>query len=133
MQAPIYTPVQYIRASSCGTIAPGPARHSSPPCGRFHTSLLNLPGPRPGILFPSVSVLSQRFVHYTIAFPVSSAGGDARAMRGHRQAFPTPRGGGKSDPKGGLARPPGGTRGVSPRLRYAGDAGAAPGVVARRL
>ncbi len=80
-----------------------------------------------------LSVLSQRFVHYTIVFPVSPAGGDAPAMRGHRQALPTPRGGGKSDPKGGLARPPGGTRGVSPRLRYAGDAPAAPGVVARRL
>ncbi len=42
-----------------------------------------------------------------------------------RQAFPTPRGGGKSDPKGGLARPPGG-QGGAPRLRYAGDAPAAP-------
>ena len=27
-------------------------------------------------------------------------------MRGHRQAFPTPRGDGKSDPKGGVARLP---------------------------
>ncbi len=54
-------------------------------------------------------------------------------MGTHRQAFPTPRGSGKRDPKGGLARPPGGARGVSPRLRYAGDAPAAPGVVARRL
>ncbi len=74
-------------------------------------------------------------------------------MRSHRQAFPTPRGAtggcppdnvcggrpgdpresGKRDPKGGLARPPGGTRGVFPRLRYAGDAPAAPGVVAGRV
>ena len=46
------------------------------------------------------------FAYHTIAFPVPSAGGDARAMRGHRQAFPTPRGSGKRDPKGGLARPP---------------------------
>ena len=46
------------------------------------------------------------FTYHTIAFPVPSAGGDARAMRAHRQAFPTPRGSGKRDPKGGLARPP---------------------------
>ncbi len=54
-------------------------------------------------------------------------------MRGNRQAFPTPRGDGKSDPKGGVARLPGGQGRVPPRLRYAGDAPAAPGVVARRL
>ena len=74
-------------------------------------------------------------------------------MAAHRKAFPTPwgatggcppdtvcggrprdpRGDGKSDPKGGVARLPGGQGGVSPRLRYAGDAPAAPGVVARRL
>ncbi len=83
-------------------------------------------------------------------------------MRGHRQAFPTlyaggrprdprgatggcppdtvcggrprdPRGDGTSDPTGGVARLPGGQGGVPPRLRYAGDAPAAPGVVARRL
>ena len=41
-----------------------------------------------------------------IAFPVSSAGGGVTAMPWHRRAFPTPRGGGKRDPKGGLARPP---------------------------
>ena len=37
-------------------------------------------------------------VFHTIAFPISSAGGGAPAMPGHRQASPTPRGGGKSDP-----------------------------------
>ncbi len=42
----------------------------------------------------------------TIAFPVSSVGGEVPAMRGHRQAFPTPRGDGKSDPKGGVSRLP---------------------------
>ena len=41
-----------------------------------------------------------------IAFPVSSAVGGVTAMPWHRRAFPTPRGGGKRDPKGGLARPP---------------------------
>jgi hypothetical protein len=41
-----------------------------------------------------------------IAFPVPSAGGDARAMRGHRQAPSTPRGRGKSGPAGGLPWPP---------------------------
>ncbi len=46
------------------------------------------------------------FAYHTIAFPVSWAGGDARAMRGQRQASPTPRGSGKRDPKGGLPRPP---------------------------
>ena len=54
------------------------------------------------------------FAYHTIAFPVSSAGGDAPAMRAHRQAFPTPRGSGKRDPKGGLARPPGATGGCPP-------------------
>ncbi len=34
---------------------------------------------------------------HTIAFPVSSAGGEVQAMRGYRQAFPTPRGDGKCD------------------------------------
>ena len=48
-------------------------------------------------------------------------------MRGHRQAFPTPRGGGKSDPKGGLARLPGEQGGCPPGYGYAGDAPAAPG------
>ena len=43
---------------------------------------------------------------HTIAVPVSSAGGEAQAMRGHRQAVPTPRGDRKSDPQGGVARPP---------------------------
>ena len=62
-----------------------------------------------GFMRPSSSVLSQRFVHYPIVFPVSSAGGDAPAMRGHRQAFPTPRGA-----TGGC--PPGyGMRGTPPR------------------
>ncbi len=42
----------------------------------------------------------------TIALPVSSVGGKARAMPAHRQAFPTPRGDGKSDPEGGVARLP---------------------------
>ncbi len=88
---------------------------------------------RDGLPRFSVSGLYQLNCTHTIAFPVSSAGGETPAMAAHRQAFPTPRGGGKSDPKGGVARPPGGTRGVSPRLRYAGDAPAAPGVVARRL
>ena len=41
-----------------------------------------------------------------IAFPVSSAGGDAKAMWAHRRAFPTPRGSGESDPSGGARRPP---------------------------
>ncbi len=41
---------------------------------------------------------------HTIAFPVSSGGGEAQAMAAHRNAFPTPRGDGKSDPKGGVAR-----------------------------
>ncbi len=75
-------------------------------------------------------------------------------MRAHRQAFPTPRGatGGcpppgngmrgtpprpprerETRPEGRPSEPPRGTRGVSPRLRYAGDAPAAPGGVARRL
>ncbi len=43
----------------------------------------------------------------TIAFPVSSVGGRAPAMLEHRQAFPTLRGSGKSDPKDGLPRLPG--------------------------
>ncbi len=50
------------------------------------------------------------FAYHTIAFPVPSAGGDARAMRAHRQAFPTPRGG---------------TGGVPP-TPYAGGAPATP-------
>ncbi len=37
----------------------------------------------------------------TIALPVSSVGGKARAMPAHRLAFPTTRGDGKSDPDGG--------------------------------
>ena len=41
-----------------------------------------------------------------IALPVSSAVGGVTAMPWHRRAFPTPRGGGKRDPQGGLARPP---------------------------
>ena len=41
-----------------------------------------------------------------IAFPVSSAVGGVTAMPWHRRAFPTPRGDGKRDPQGGLARPP---------------------------
>ena len=41
-----------------------------------------------------------------IAFPVSSPGLDAKAMLGHRRGSTTPRGRGKSDPKGGAAQPP---------------------------
>ncbi len=61
---------------------------------------------RDGLPRFSVSDLYQLKCTHTIAFPVSPAGGEAQAMRGHRQAFPTPRGGGKSDPKGGVARLP---------------------------
>jgi len=42
----------------------------------------------------------------TIAFPVSSVGGRAPAMPAHRQALPTPRGDGKSDPEDSVARLP---------------------------
>ncbi len=52
------------------------------------------------------SGLHQLKCTHTIAFPVSPAGGEVQAMRGHRQAFPTPRGSGKRDPKGGVARLP---------------------------
>ncbi len=55
---------------------------------------------------PAASGLYQLKCTHTIAFPVSSAGGEAPAMAAHRQAFPTPRGDGKSDPKGGVARLP---------------------------
>ncbi len=54
----------------------------------------------------SASTYFHDFAYHTIAFPVPSAGGDARAMGTHRQAFPTPRGSEKRDPKGGLARLP---------------------------
>ncbi len=58
----------------------------------------------------NASGLHQLKCIHTIAFPVSSAGGEAQAMAAHRQAFPTPRGSGKRDPKGGLARPPASSR-----------------------
>ncbi len=61
---------------------------------------------RDGLPRFSVSGLYQLNYTPTIAFPASPAGGEAQAMRGHRKAFPTPRGGGKSDPKGGVARLP---------------------------
>ncbi len=77
-------------------------------------------------MMPYTSGLHQLKCTPTSAFPVSPAGGVAQSMRGHRQAFPTPRGSGKSDPKGGVARLPGGQGGVPPRLRYAGDAPATP-------
>ncbi len=76
---------------------------------------------RIGALAARPSTYFHNFAYHTIAFPVSSAGGDAPAMGTHRQAFPTPRGSGKRDPKGGLARPPG------------GQGGCPPGVVARRV
>ncbi len=79
------------------------------------------------------SGLSQLNCTHTIAFPVSSAGGEAQAMRGHRQAFPTPRGDGKSDPKGGVARPPGGQGGCPPGYVMRGTPPRPPDVVARRL
>ncbi len=56
----------------------------------------------------NLSGLYQLKCTHTIAFPVSSVGGEAQAMRCHRKAFPTPRGDGKSDPKGGVARLPDG-------------------------
>ena len=73
---------------------------------------------RDGLPRFSASGLYQLKCTPTIAFPVSSVGGEVPAMRGHppsaaaapllrrkgRHAFPTP----------------GGHRGVSPRLRYAG-------------
>ncbi len=60
---------------------------------------------------------------HTIAFPVSSAGGEAQAMAPHRQAFPTPRGDGNSDPKGGVGGGtgrPGGPAGGRPPPRAGG-------------
>lgn len=42
----------------------------------------------------------------TINFPISSVGEDVRAMPQHRQAFSTPRGYGKIDPKGDGMRLP---------------------------
>ncbi len=62
--------------------------------------------PRDGLQRFSVSGLYQLNGTHTIAFPVSSVGGEAKAMAAHRQAFPTPRGDGKSDPKGGVVRLP---------------------------
>ena len=47
---------------------------------------------RDGLPRFSVSGLYQLNCTHTIAFPVSSAGGEAQAMAAHRQAFPTPRG-----------------------------------------
>ncbi len=67
---------------------------------------------RPPFAMPRIATahapsgLHQLKCTHTIGFPVSSAGGEVPAMRGHRQAFPTPRGDGTSDPKGGVARPP---------------------------
>ena len=78
---------------------------------------------RGGLPWFSVSGLYQLKCTHTVAFPVSSAGGEAQATRAHRQAFPTPRGAtggcppdtvcggrprdprgdGKIDPKGGVA------------------------------
>ncbi len=59
------------------------------------------------------------FAYHTIAFPVSSAGGDTLAMRIHRQEFPTPRGSGKRDPKGGRPSPPAALPGGCDGLRIA--------------
>ncbi len=93
------------------------------------------------------------FAYHTIAFPVPSAGGDAPAMGGHRQAFPTPRGAtggcppdtvcggrprdprgsGKRDPQGGLARPPGGQGGCPPGYGMRWTPPRPPDVVVRRL
>ncbi len=87
-----------------------------PPTGRIRDRDGGLPRLSDGVAHASrcpriatahaPSGLHQLKCTHTIAFPVSSAGGEAPAMRGHRQAFPTPRGDGKSDPKGGVARPP---------------------------
>ena len=81
------------------------------------------PGQNGRAVLPSgASGLHQLKCTHTIAFPVSSAGGEAQAMAAHRIAFPTPRGAtggcppdtvcggrprgprgdGKSDPKGGV-------------------------------
>ena len=79
------------------------------------------------------SGLHQLNCTHTIAFPVSSAGGEAQAMRGHRQAFPTPEGAGKATRRAVLRGPRGDYGGCPPGYGYAGDAPAAPGVVARRL
>ncbi len=68
---------------------------------------------------PGASTHLHDFAYHTIAFPVSSAGGDAPAMRGHRQGVPTPPGG----PPGGVP-PATGMRGTPPRP---------PDVVARRV
>ncbi len=66
---------------------------------------------RDGLQRFSASTPLHEFAYHTIAFPVSSAGGDARAMRAHRQAFPTPRGA---------------TSGGVPPTTYAGGAPATP-------
>ena len=101
---------------------------------------------RDGLPRFSVSGLYQLNCTHTIAFPVSSAGGEAQAMAAHRQAFPTPRGAtggcppdtvcggrprdprgdGKSDPKGGVARLPGGQGGCPPGYGMYGMRGTPP-------
>ena len=48
----------------------------------------------------------QNSVIRRIAYPVSSVGGGAQSMLSHRQALPTPRGDGISDPEGDLPRLP---------------------------
>ncbi len=78
------------------------------------------------------SVLSRRFVRYTIVCPVSSAGGDARTMWAIVKRSRRPEDAGKATRRAVL-RGPRGDEGVSPRLSYAGDAPAAPDIVARRL
>ncbi len=56
-------------------------------------------------ILPGASVLSQRFVHYTIVFPGSSAGGDAPAMRAIVKRSRRPEGAGKATRRTVLRRP----------------------------
>ncbi len=91
--------------NSLGLIGSFPDALLNAPCEALYQGALIMTH-RDGVPRFSVSGLHQLNCIHTIAFPVSSAGGEAPAMRGHRQAFPTPRGDGKSDPKGGVARLP---------------------------
>ncbi len=91
--------------NSLGLIGSFPDALLNAPCEALYQGALIMTH-RDDLLRFSASGLYQLNCTPMIAFPVFSAGGEAPAMRGHRQAFPTPRGDGKSDPKGDVARLP---------------------------
>ncbi len=90
------------RNSAAGPCEPAPPAGGAQIPDRRKQGLTSPPADTSGLYQPNST--------HTIAFPVSSAGGEAQAMRGHRQAFPTPGG------------PPGGV----PPTPYAGGAPATP-------